>query len=274
MSAQPAPTHAIQAQHGLKRLWESGPAGWNQALTRPSVLIPFFLVAAAIPLVLQYVEQKRKELQGKGYYRSKVDYSMTQKTPEALVVTVTVNQGAKFRIESSHGNGGGYCFGAGLCQSYEDAGNGKGFATTIIVAITPVLIVLWMIMLAFGSPYSLPLRRVGASGKFAVPALLVLVELPRFFASPRSYVRELRPGPVHVCDARGTRLVRRHLHRVEQPIDEGFAQRRLLVGPAAELRRELSIGQFTAVRPDLYCSDTAQERRRASVDARAGQDDL
>ncbi len=50
-------------------------------------------------LVLQYVEQKRKELQGKGYYRAKVDYSMTQKTPESLVVTITVNQGAKYRIE-------------------------------------------------------------------------------------------------------------------------------------------------------------------------------
>ena len=50
-------------------------------------------------LVLQYVEQKRKELQSKGYYRAKVDYSMTPKTPEALVVTVTVDQGAKYRVE-------------------------------------------------------------------------------------------------------------------------------------------------------------------------------
>jgi outer membrane protein insertion porin family len=50
-------------------------------------------------LVLQYVDQKRQELQGKGYYRAKVDYSMTQKTPEALVVTVIVDQGAKYRVE-------------------------------------------------------------------------------------------------------------------------------------------------------------------------------
>ncbi len=50
-------------------------------------------------LVLQYVEQKRKDLQGKGYYRAKVDYSMTSKTPEALVVTVTVDKGSKYRVE-------------------------------------------------------------------------------------------------------------------------------------------------------------------------------
>ena len=50
-------------------------------------------------LVLQYVEQKRKELQSKGYYRVKVDYSMTARTPEVLVVTVTVDQGAKYRVE-------------------------------------------------------------------------------------------------------------------------------------------------------------------------------
>jgi N-acetylglucosaminyl-diphospho-decaprenol L-rhamnosyltransferase len=78
----------------------------------------------------------------------------------------------------------------------------RGFAPYAAdVWLIPVLIVLWMIMLAFGSAYSLPLRRVGASGKFAVPALLVLVELPRFFASPRSYLRKLRAGPVHVAVA-------------------------------------------------------------------------
>lgn len=38
-----------------KRLWESGPYGWNQALTKPQVLLPFFLVAAALPPILQYV---------------------------------------------------------------------------------------------------------------------------------------------------------------------------------------------------------------------------
>jgi outer membrane protein insertion porin family len=51
-------------------------------------------------LVLQYVEQKRKDLQGSGYYRAKVDYLMTQKTPEEpLIVTIVVDQGAKYRIE-------------------------------------------------------------------------------------------------------------------------------------------------------------------------------
>ena len=39
-----------------QRVWESGPAGWNQALTRPQVLIPFFVIAAAVPLVLQAIE--------------------------------------------------------------------------------------------------------------------------------------------------------------------------------------------------------------------------
>jgi outer membrane protein insertion porin family len=50
-------------------------------------------------LVLQYTEQKRKDLQGKGYYRAKVDYSLTDKTPDSLIVTVTVDQGAKYQVE-------------------------------------------------------------------------------------------------------------------------------------------------------------------------------
>ncbi|MEO6796029.1 MAG: branched-chain amino acid ABC transporter permease [Candidatus Dormibacter sp.] len=54
MSVQPevieeAPTRG-------QRLWQSGPAAWNEALTRPVVLIPFFLLAAAMPLLLQYLE--------------------------------------------------------------------------------------------------------------------------------------------------------------------------------------------------------------------------
>ena len=39
-----------------QRLWQSGPAAWNHALTRPVVLIPFFIVAAATPLLLRYLE--------------------------------------------------------------------------------------------------------------------------------------------------------------------------------------------------------------------------
>ena len=56
MSAQPAPLESVATVHPLKRLWESGPSGWNHALTRPVVLIPFFIFAALVPLGLQYVE--------------------------------------------------------------------------------------------------------------------------------------------------------------------------------------------------------------------------
>jgi branched-chain amino acid transport system permease protein len=56
MSAQPAPSQTLETVHPLKRLWESGPSGWNHALTRPVVLIPFFVVAALVPLALQWVQ--------------------------------------------------------------------------------------------------------------------------------------------------------------------------------------------------------------------------
>jgi branched-chain amino acid transport system permease protein len=56
VSAIPQPAPASEPTHGLKRFWESGPAGWNRTLTRPQVLIPFFLVAAVVPYVLQYIE--------------------------------------------------------------------------------------------------------------------------------------------------------------------------------------------------------------------------
>jgi branched-chain amino acid transport system permease protein len=42
--------------HPLKRFWEAGPSAWNQVLTRPYVLIPFFAIASILPLVLQYIE--------------------------------------------------------------------------------------------------------------------------------------------------------------------------------------------------------------------------
>jgi outer membrane protein insertion porin family len=48
--------------------------------------------------LLQYVDQKRKDLQSSGHYHAKVDYSM-KTTPEALVVTVNVDEGPKFSIE-------------------------------------------------------------------------------------------------------------------------------------------------------------------------------
>lgn len=55
MSAQPA-AFEEETGHPLKRFWESGPSGWNRTLTRPTVLVPFFLLAAVVPLVLQYIE--------------------------------------------------------------------------------------------------------------------------------------------------------------------------------------------------------------------------
>jgi branched-chain amino acid transport system permease protein len=56
MSAQPAPAQPAESTTSLREFWRSGPAGWNRVLTRPRVLVPFFLVALAVPLVLQYVQ--------------------------------------------------------------------------------------------------------------------------------------------------------------------------------------------------------------------------
>ncbi|HEY0492768.1 MAG TPA: branched-chain amino acid ABC transporter permease [Candidatus Dormibacteraeota bacterium] len=39
-----------------QRLWQAGPAAWNEAITRPAVMIPFFALAAVTPLALQYLE--------------------------------------------------------------------------------------------------------------------------------------------------------------------------------------------------------------------------
>lgn len=55
MSAEPAAFDSEHA-HALKRFWEAGPVAWNATLTRPYVLIPFFVVAALVPIVLQYIE--------------------------------------------------------------------------------------------------------------------------------------------------------------------------------------------------------------------------
>ncbi|HEY9288571.1 MAG TPA: branched-chain amino acid ABC transporter permease [Candidatus Dormibacteraeota bacterium] len=55
MSAQPAAFEGDHS-HPLKRFWESGPSAWNATLTRPYVLVPFFVAAALVPLVLQFVE--------------------------------------------------------------------------------------------------------------------------------------------------------------------------------------------------------------------------
>jgi|GEM_PF-3437509 len=45
----------------------------------------------------------------------------------------TTVRGNGFALETNRGNGGGHCFGAGMCSTYEDAGNEHGFATTIIL---------------------------------------------------------------------------------------------------------------------------------------------
>ena len=50
------PTVIEEAPTRGQHLWQSGPAAWNEALTRPVVMIPFFIMAAATPLVLQYLE--------------------------------------------------------------------------------------------------------------------------------------------------------------------------------------------------------------------------
>ncbi|MBI3535480.1 MAG: hypothetical protein HY072_08375 [Deltaproteobacteria bacterium] len=38
-----------------------------------------------------------------------------------------------WKSECDHGNGGGYCFGEGLCISYETDTAGQAFTTTIIM---------------------------------------------------------------------------------------------------------------------------------------------
>jgi branched-chain amino acid transport system permease protein len=51
-----AGAEAVQGERrsSLRQIWVAGPYAWNQALTRPVFLVPFFLVAAAVPLVTQY----------------------------------------------------------------------------------------------------------------------------------------------------------------------------------------------------------------------------
>jgi len=49
-------------------------------------------------LVLQYVETKRRDLQSKGYYRAKVDYSISE-SPDTYSVRVLVEQGPHLEVE-------------------------------------------------------------------------------------------------------------------------------------------------------------------------------
>lgn len=45
---------------------------------------------------------------------------------------ITVNDSG-FESKSARGQGTGHCFGADICYSYEDAGNGNGSAMTIVI---------------------------------------------------------------------------------------------------------------------------------------------
>ena len=76
---------------------------------------------------------------------------------------------------------------------------------------------------------------------------------------------ERRPaaGLLVVRDARRTRLKRRDAEDREQPIDESFAQRRLLVRQTAELARELLARGFSAVGAELERVHAVEDRRGA-----------
>jgi outer membrane protein insertion porin family len=50
-------------------------------------------------LILQYVENKRRGLQRKGYYRAKVDYTMSPEATDVQTVAVNVEPGPKFAVE-------------------------------------------------------------------------------------------------------------------------------------------------------------------------------
>lgn len=43
----------------------------------------------------------------------------------------TLGDDGKFSLDSERGHGGGFCLGAGLCQSYEDRGNSTGAYTVM-----------------------------------------------------------------------------------------------------------------------------------------------
>ena len=49
-------------------------------------------------IVLQYVEERQRELQRKGHYRAKVDYEIAQ-APGKRIVTIAVDEGDKYAVE-------------------------------------------------------------------------------------------------------------------------------------------------------------------------------
>jgi hypothetical protein len=46
---------------------------------------------------------------------------------------ITSHGGNTFKLETPSGKGGGLCVGEGLCQSYEDVGGDKAYATTLVI---------------------------------------------------------------------------------------------------------------------------------------------
>jgi O-antigen ligase len=78
----------------------------------------------------------------------------------------------------------------------------RGVAPVLVdSALAPLLVSLWMIMLAFGSAYSSGLRHVGGAGKFAVLILLVVLEVAVALFGRRRYLARLQPGPLHAVSA-------------------------------------------------------------------------
>lgn len=61
--------------------------------------------------------------------RGKIKLPTGQEMPFESRVT---RAGSGFTLESARGKGSGHCFGADFCHSYEDTGNGKGSAMTIV----------------------------------------------------------------------------------------------------------------------------------------------
>jgi N-acetylglucosaminyl-diphospho-decaprenol L-rhamnosyltransferase len=78
----------------------------------------------------------------------------------------------------------------------------RGIAPVLIDnALAPLLVSLWIVMLALGSAYSPGVRQVGAAGKFGVLLLLVALEVGVALSGPRRYLRRLEPGALHAVSA-------------------------------------------------------------------------
>jgi hypothetical protein len=67
---------------------------------------------------------------------NQVKSSITVKLPDGTTqqhqCLATESAENRWKSTCDHGKGGGSCFGDGLCISYEEDGNGKSYATTII----------------------------------------------------------------------------------------------------------------------------------------------